>query len=436
MQDIQENKQDKENRSTSIATADSVVVPVPVDAATLTLAHLPFVQPRKKSTREFPKEVLQLGETCRVWFQYNHKRIPGHFLHVDEPFGGDRFLYRGVVCNTAAIFRFVINGSTRYFTRPTALIQCVMAEDQKKDRLTCTGKGWGPIYLDLPDDKDGKISLSYYRKGKYNGPGFKNDPTITQEQRDAWCIEARKWYAKPKFVHVLSEVDELLDAGFLPAQVNDELGRRFRLNKPTENTTDKSNPHTNTDIDTNTFAKSDTTNDQKALVQLRKQQKIEVRLLKKQAREQKKGEKRKQIETSSSDDHPAKRPCPPCSSSSVAAAPLLFDFTPLRQLSPVLMGQLIQTASEILIKAYGNAKLWKQLCESDSSIVCYSLLRHHPDMDAIKAHHYQYETAASLASLVITSDAIVESDVRTIQYDYLASVFQYCVQCIYEYVLA
>lgn len=197
----------------------------------------------KKTNAYIPTEPLQLGPGCRISFKQNHgehggrKKIYADFLYVDDEQGKSRFEYRDVTVNSAFIFRCKIDGETFIFTRPTTMFQSILAKSRHEEKSTKTGKGWEPyeVKLDKKDErgKPIKVSLIEYRPTvmRPNAPGFKNDPTITKEQRDAWCDEARKLYEKIRFVHKLSEIDDLLSKGFLPDQIKDELSRLEKIAK-------------------------------------------------------------------------------------------------------------------------------------------------------------------------------------------------------------
>lgn len=303
--------------------------------------------------------------------------------------------------------RFEINGEKHYFAKPTTVYQCLLAEDQKKDRNSCTGKGWGPFYLATPDEND-RIKLEYYRLPKYKGPGFKNDPSISQEQRDAWCIEARKNYTKELFVPVRKEIDDLLKEGWKPAQVNEELGKRHRLSK------------------SQILAGSGQTEQdprQRELLEKKRQQKQEAKDLKRQARMDKKKRRLGAMDESQDGQNGAKK---------IKSLPVI-ELHLLQYLPPEIMGQMLTIASNMIAGVVTNVDLWRSI-RMGTALECFSILVNHADLrQAILSQQFippnHYDVALALGSIVMTSDAMLDEPKMPAPQQLFMSL-QQCVQCI------
>lgn len=164
---------------------------------------------RKRGTLFVPQEPLSLPSPIYVRKAVtegsNEERVYGTLLYVDDPTGHARNItYKGEKMNSAYIFELPSKDDPEkkvYFVRPTTVESYV--------RGTETGKGWNAIYVDGPQ---GPCALAdYCNRG--SKPGFKNDPAITLQMRDQWCLLARQHYCRPARVTVIAELEEQLAGG-------------------------------------------------------------------------------------------------------------------------------------------------------------------------------------------------------------------------------
>ena len=134
----------------------------------------------------------------------------GRAIYADSPTGNSTFLYtyRGHTLERAAaiILEFPDDNGPRIFTCTTNAYRVV--------RHTSTGKGWSAIGM-LDHSKILKNGNEVHVNLK-NALAVRlvNDPSITLEQRDAWCRMSRNEYTRSAFVTVLSEERAKIDYAY------------------------------------------------------------------------------------------------------------------------------------------------------------------------------------------------------------------------------
>lgn len=210
----------KRKADSLVSPTDSTppVVPTSTDAAAIQTQKKRNSTNKKRERILPPTKPLQLPAIVYVKKPTHEDRgqpvpedckVKGEFLYVDDTTGNQRSLmHYNQKGSSAYIFRFPNITSPEkyeYFVRPTAVESYI--------RGTETGKGWNAIYVDV--DGGRRTLADYCNKTKF---GFINDPKVTPEMRDNWCLLARARYERPSRVTVLRELEERSAAASLREQ--------------------------------------------------------------------------------------------------------------------------------------------------------------------------------------------------------------------------